>query len=124
MDAEVLLSVIAGSAALTGLLASIVSLAQKRRAEREFLNLLGREAVATPLREFRHQMMKHGAMSSSELQSLIARLRSLAGELPKEHKLQIESGLRQRSLRGRARYAAKLMNSAGIGSGSLPVAIP
>jgi hypothetical protein len=124
MDAEIFLSVIAGSAALTGLFGSIISMAQKRRAEREFLNVLAQETVATPLRELRYRIAKHGAMSVSELQSLTARLGSLAGGLSKEHKLQIQHGLRQRSLRGRARYAAKLMNGAGIGSGSLPIATP
>ena len=124
MEAEIFLSVVAGSAALTALLASVVSLAQKRRAEREFLNVLARETVAKPLRELRYRMVKQGAVSASELQSLTARLAALAGELSKEHKLQIERGLRQRSLRGRAQYAAKLMNHAGIGSGSLPIATP
>jgi len=124
MDAEIVLSVIAGSAAVTGLFGSIASMAQKRRAEREFLNVLAQETVARPLRELRYRIMKHGAMSVSELQSLTTRLGSLAGELSKEHKLQIQHGLKQRSLRGRARYAAKLMNRAGIGSGSLPIATP
>lgn len=122
MGTEIFLCVIAGSAALTMLLASVVSLSQKQRAEREFLSLLTQEAVATPLRELRCQIMKRGAMSVSGLQSLTDRLGSLAGELSKEHKLQIERGLRKGSLLGRARYAAKLMNRAGIGSGSLPIA--
>jgi len=124
MDAEIVLSVIAGTAALTGLLASIVSVAQKQRAEREFLNLLAQEAVATPLRELRRRIVKNGAVNSSELQSLTTRLGNIAGRLSREHRLQIESGLRQTSLRGRARYAAKLMNRAGIGSGALPIATP
>jgi hypothetical protein len=68
--------------------------------------------------------MKDGAVSSSELQKLIGSLEVLTNELSREHKLLIEYGLRQKSLRGRARYAAKLMNRAGIGSGSLPIAIP
>lgn len=41
-----------------------------------------------------------------------------------EHRRVIQEGLRQRSMRGRARSAAKLMNKAGIGSGSLPIATP
>src|SRR5690349_1159377 len=115
MEAEIFLSVVAASAALTALLASVVSLARKQRAEREFLNVLTQEAVAEPLREIRYRMMKQGAVSASELQRLTSRLGSLASELSKEHRLQIEHGLRQRSLRGRARYAEKLMNRAGIG---------
>jgi hypothetical protein len=124
MDTEVFMSVIAGSAAFAGVLASIVALTRKQRAEREFLVVLAQEPAVTRLRELLRQIMKDGAVSSSELQSLTTCLVKLTGELPKEHQLQIEYGLRQRSLRGRARYAAKLMNRAGIGSGSLPVAIP
>src|SRR3954466_6201117 len=88
------------------------------------LTLLGKEAVAMRLRELRRQIMKDGAVSSSELQNLTGCLERLASGLSKEHELRIGQGLRQRSLRGRARYAAKLMNRAGIGSGSLPVAMP
>ena len=124
MDTEVVMSLAAGCAALTGVLASVFALAQKKRAEREFLIVLVREAAATHLRELRLKIMEDGAVSSSELQNLITFLETLTNELPKEHRLQIAYGLRQRSLRGRARYAAKLMNRAGIGSGSIPVAIP
>jgi hypothetical protein len=99
-------------------------LTQKQRAEREFLNVLAQEAVAARLLALRRHIMKDGAVSSSELQNLMACLEKLTGELSKEHKTRVEHGLRQRSLRGRARYAAKLMNRAGIGSGSLPVATP
>jgi hypothetical protein len=122
MEAEIILSVVAGSAALAALLGSVVSLAQKQRAEREFLKVLARETVATPLRDLRYRIARRGAMSASELQGLTARLEGLAGELSRKHKLQIERGLRKRSLRNRARYAAELMNRAGIGSGSLPIA--
>ncbi len=124
MDTEVVMSAMAGCAALAGVLASIVALAQKQRAEREFLIVLAEETAATRLRELRCKIMEDGAVSSSELQSLTTFLEKLTNELSTEHRLLVEYGLRQRSLRGRARYAAKLMNRAGIGSGSLPIAIP
>jgi hypothetical protein len=41
-----------------------------------------------------------------------------------EHRKLIERGMRQRSMRGRVRYIARLMNRAGIGAGSLSVALP
>jgi len=124
MDTEVIMSVMAGCAAFAGVLASVVGLNQKQRAEREFLNVLANETEAAHLRVLWRKIMEDGAVSSSELQSLIGSLEKLTNELPREHKLLIEYGLRQRSIRGRARYAAKLMNRAGIGSGSLPVATP
>lgn len=86
--------------------------------------MLANETEAAHLRVLWRKIMEDGAVSSSELQSLIGSLEKLTNELPREHKLLIEYGLRQRSIRGRARYAAKLMNRAGIGSGSLPVATP
>ncbi len=118
------MSLMAGCAALMGVWASLVTLNRKRQAERQFLSVLAGAAAATQLREIRRRIMEDGAVSSSELQSLIASLEKLTDQLSRQHKLLIEYGLRQRSLRGRARYAAKLMNRAGIGSGSLPVAIP
>ena len=124
MDPEVVMSVMAGGAACVGVLASILALTQKKHAEREFLNVLLEETAAARLRELRRKIMEDGAVSSSELQNLISSLEKLTNELSTEHRLLIEYGLRQRSLRGRARYAAKLMNRAGIGSGSLPIAIP
>jgi hypothetical protein len=124
MDTEVVMSLMAGCAALAGVWASIVALTQKQRAEREFLHVLGRANAASRLREIRRKITEDGAVSSSELQSLISSLEKLTNELPREHQVLIEYGLRQRSIRGRARYAAKLMNRAGIGSGSLPIAIP
>ena len=124
MDPEVVMSVMAGGAACVGVLASILALTQKKHAEREFLNVLLEETAAARLRALRCKIMEDGAVSSSELQNLISSLEKLTNELSTEHRLLIEYGLRQRSLRGRARYAAKLMNRAGIGSGSLPIAIP
>jgi hypothetical protein len=124
MDTEVVISVIAACAALAGVLASISALTEKQRAERAFLTVLTRDAAATRLRELRCEIMEDGAISSFELQNLIGSLELLTNQLSREHKLLIECGLRQRSIRGRARYAAKLMNRAGIGSGSLPIAIP
>jgi hypothetical protein len=124
MDTEVVISLMAGCAALAGVFASITALTEKYRAEREFLIVLAKETAAARLRDLRCKIMKDGAVSSSELQKLIGSLEVLTNELSREHKLLIEYGLRQKSLRGRARYAAKLMNRAGIGSGSLPIAIP
>jgi hypothetical protein len=125
MDTEVVMSMMAACAALAGVLVSITALTQKQRAEREFLTvLLARETAAARLRELRSEITKDGAVSSAELQNLIGSLEILTNELSREHKVLIGYGLRQRSIRGRARYAAKLMNRAGIGSGSLPVAIP
>ena len=124
MDTEVVMSLTAGLAAFVGVFASIVALKQKQSAEREFLHVLVNATAATRLREIRSKITEDGAVSSSELQHLINSLEKLTNELSREHRPLIEHGLRQRSIRGRARYAAKLMNRAGIGSGSLPVAIP
>jgi hypothetical protein len=124
MDTEVVISVMAACIALTGVLASISALIEKQRAERAFLTVIAGNAAAARLREIRCAIMEDGAVSSSELQNLIGSLELLADQLPREHKLLVAYGLRQRSIRGRARYAAKLMNRAGIGSGSLPVATP
>jgi len=121
INLEVLLSVIACSAATLCLFASIVDLIEKQRAEREFQKVLCNETAARHLRELRSRFMEDGVVSEAELHSLIASLEKLTHELSKKHKLLIERGLHQRSILGRARYVAKVMNKAGIGAGPLPI---
>jgi hypothetical protein len=65
-----------------------------------------------------------GAVTQKELTQIIALLERASEGLSAQDRTAVAEGLHQPSLRGRARYAAKLMNKAGIASGSLPLAIP
>jgi hypothetical protein len=98
------------------------SLWHKYKAEREYLRLL--PAQANALLEMRNCVMRHGVVTSEELEELITSLDRASEGLSVKHRRLISAALHQRQLRGRARYAAKLMNKAGIGSGPFPIATP
>lgn len=128
MGAEIivsLLSLLAASVAVAGVVHSFASVRHKSIAERRFLGLLASDPSAViRVRELRNQIMHDGVTTPAELRRLIACLESLSRALPEDQRRLVAEGLHQRSLRGRARYAAKLMNKAGIASGSLPIALP
>jgi hypothetical protein len=68
-------------------------------------------------------MVHGGIATSAEIQQLVGSLDGVARALPEDYKQLIEESLLQRSVRGRARYAEKLMDKAGIGAGSPPIAV-
>jgi hypothetical protein len=117
------LSAAATAAAMVGLASSLLTIKLKMDAERRLLELLSAEDRAQHLRKLRSQVMQDGVTTPEELQQLVDSLEPLLQELSAEHRRAIGEGLHQRSMRGRARYIAKLMNKAGIGSGPLLVAV-
>jgi hypothetical protein len=122
MEAQLIMAFIAAVAAAGALFVSFSAVLLNAQAERAYLHTL--RARADELRNMRAHMMDRGVITPEELAQLIASLDQIARSLPTKHQRLIAQGLHQRSLRGRARYAAKLMNGAGIGSGPLPIATP
>jgi hypothetical protein len=125
METELVTSLAAAAtaAAMVGLASSLLTIKLKMDAERRLLELLSAEDRAQHLRKLRSQVMQDGVTTPEELQQLVDSLEPLLQELSAEHRRAIGEGLHQRSMRGRARYIAKLMNKAGIGSGPLLVAV-
>jgi len=124
MKIDIILSLIAGSAAVIGVIASLSLVKQKFEAERDFLSLLTNDAALPRLRELRKQIPPDGVTSPAELKQLITSLDQLTAGLSERHRQLIREGLWQPSVRGRARYAAKWMNKAGVASGPLLIATP
>jgi hypothetical protein len=123
VDVQLLMSLFAATSAGAGALVTFWKIVQKSRAEREYLRLLS--VHATTLRNLRaHLTRDRGVMTSEELQELIASLDGVAHGLSPEYQRLIAEGLHQRSVLSRARYVARLMNKAGIGSGPFLLAIP
>ncbi len=122
MELQLIMSVISGVAAVAGVFLELAAVRLKLRAEREYLTLLVTRGKAA--REVRNRVMQDGVITPEELQQLVVCLETAAEGMPEEQRRLISDGLRQRSMRGRARYAAKLMNKAGIGSGYLPIPTP
>jgi hypothetical protein len=118
MDAQLILSIVPATAVVIGFL----TIRQRSNAEREYLRLLQRRAEA--LRSLRNRVMHHGVVFPEELNQLIAALDQAADGLSAEHRRLISAALHQPSVRGRARYAAKVMEKAGIGSGPLLLPTP
>ncbi len=124
MEAEFVMSLVAAAAtaAMVGVASSLLTIKLKVDAERRLLELLSAGELAQRLRKLRTEVMQDGVTTPEELQQLVDSLDPLLEELSAEHRRAIGEGLHQRSMRGRARYIAKLMNKAGIGSGPLPIA--
>jgi hypothetical protein len=122
MELQLILSLISGVVAVAGAMMSVATVWLKARAERQYLHRLVERRSA--IREIRNRAMRDGVITPDELQQLIACLEKAAEGMPVAQRRLIAEGLHQRSMRGRARYAAKLMNKAGIGSGYLPVPTP
>jgi hypothetical protein len=122
MELQLIMSMISALIAVTGAIMALASVWLKARAEREYLSRLA--ARGNSVREVRTRAMQDGVVTSNELEQLIAYLERAAEDMPAAQRRLISEGLRQRSMRGRARYAAKLMNKAGIGSGYLPIPTP
>lgn len=122
MELQIILSSIAGVAGIAGAISAIAAVALRMRAEREYLGLL--EMQSTSVREAHNRAMRDGVVTADELRTLIACLERAAEGMPEARRRLISHGLRQRSMRGRARYAAKLMKEVGIGSGCLPIPTP
>jgi hypothetical protein len=108
--------------AVIGAAFSFLTIRHKSIAEREYSRLLQKRAEA--LRKLRNRVTHDGVVSSEELNQLIASLDRAAQDLSAGHRRLISAALHQPSVRGRARYAAKVMGKAGIGSGPLPLATP
>jgi hypothetical protein len=123
VDVPLLISLVPATAAVAAAFVTFREIVQKGRAEREYLRLLS--AQATTLCSLRARLTRdRRVMTSEELQELIASLDCVAQGLSPEYQRLIAEGLHQRSVLGRARYVAKLMNKAGIGSGPFLLAIP
>jgi hypothetical protein len=123
MDAQLLLSAVAAGAGVAGVVVSILRLKRKFDAEHMFLNLLISDPAFAGLQALRERMVHGGIATSAEVQQLVGSLDDVARALPEDYKQLIEESLLQRSVRGRARYAEKLMDKAGIGAGSPPIAV-
>jgi hypothetical protein len=118
MDAQLILSVIPATAVVIGFL----TIRHRSNAEREYLRLLQRRAEA--LRSVRDRVTHDGVVFPEELNRLIAALDQAAEGLSAQHRRLISAALHQPSIRSRARYAAKVMEKAGIGSGPLLLPTP
>jgi hypothetical protein len=121
-NAKLLLPILSAAVALAGTVLSIMKVGSKSRAEREYLRLLN--ANSAMLLTTRIRVMNDGVVSEAGLTKIIEKLEQTARGLSAEDRRLVATGLHQHSVRGRARYAAKLMNKAGIGSGPLLVAAP
>jgi hypothetical protein len=123
MNIATVLTFIGLGCALMYLAVSISTIKVKREAEKHFVELLAEEHCATKLRALREEIMRDGVASYDELRTLIDCLDRVSLGLSPKHRASILSGLHQRGAIGRAWYAAKLLNKAGIGSGAIPVPI-
>jgi hypothetical protein len=123
MNVDILMSLVACSVAIVALIESVAAIIRKLEAERRFLVVLTSESASGELRRLWDEIMQDGVASKIELQELVASLGQMSERLSVEDRMQIDQGLRQRSMLGRARYVAKLMNKAGVGVGPLPVAL-
>ena len=122
MDAQLILSIVPAAAVLFGVLVGFLTIYRRAKAEREYLRLLQRQAEA--LRSVRNRVTHDGVVFPEELNRLIAALDQAAEGLSEQHRRLISAALHQRSIRGRARYAAQVMEKAGIGSGPLLLPTP
>lgn len=109
--------------AIIGLTLGLSIIKLKIDAERCFLAILSLEDRAKPLREIRARVMQKGVATAEELQQLVDLLDSFVQEMPAKYQRAIREGLHQDSMLGQARYVAKLMNRAGIGSGPIPIPV-
>ena len=114
-------------AAVGGVLLLLIdSISRERKAiaaERSLLNLLRSDPNSQRLRRVRERMAQEGIATLGDLQPLIEPLESLTRTLPVEQQRWIEEGLLQSSARGRARYAERLMDKAGLGSELMPIQV-
>lgn len=122
MDFQGFMAIFSGLLGGLGTAMSVWTLKNKSKAEREYLRVLRRHAENLKL--MRTSAMGDGVVTEDELAQLIASLDRASECLSSQDRKLVATGLHQPSIRGRARYAAKLLNKAGIGSGSLPVAFP
>jgi hypothetical protein len=122
MDAQLILSMVPATAVVFGVMVSFLTIYRRANAEREYLRLLQRRAEA--LRSVRNRVMHDGVVFPEELKRLIAALDQAAEGLSAQHRRLISAALHQPSIRGRARYAAQVMEKAGIGSGPLLLPTP
>jgi len=122
MEIQILLSVIAGAASIVGMVGGLLAVRDKANAERAFERVLMTHARS--LREIRDRSTDSGVVTPAALEELVACFEVARRALPTKQRRLIASGLHQRSLRGRARYVAKVMNKIGVGSGRLPIAVP
>jgi hypothetical protein len=103
--------------------ASVNAIRRKLAAERLFIAVLSSAETARPLREIWEDILSDGVATIPELKLLVAALERASEALPPEVRNLALEGLRQPSLGARARYAAKLVNRAGIASGPLPIPV-
>jgi len=88
-------------------------------ARREFNRLLLENADS--LRILREPIMLDGVATFDELAQLVRALEHVADGLPERHRKVVVEPLRSHDAHQRARYAARVMNKAGIGSGYIPI---
>jgi hypothetical protein len=122
METQIILAVLSAAAAIAGVATSLLTIKYKSDAEDLLVKRLMERVRAQTLKELRDEAMSDGVATERELQRIIESIEAVTTDLSLVHRRAIAQGLRQRSIKGRARYVAKVMNKAGIGSGSLPVA--
>jgi hypothetical protein len=122
MDLQLLLLIVLYVSLLIWVVESVVMVVERSNAEREYLRLLPTQA--NTLLEVYNRVMPDGVVTSEKLEQLIASLDRVSEGLSIGHRRLISAALHQRSLSGRARYAAKVMEKAGIGSGLFLATIP
>jgi hypothetical protein len=122
MDFQIAISIVLSLLCTLTTVLTLRTLSHKSKAEREYLSILKEQA--STFQALRNRAMHDGVVTNEELMQIVASLDSASEALSTEHRKLVLTGLHQPSLRGRARYAAKLLNKAGIGSGSLPIASP
>lgn len=103
--------------------ASINSIRRKLEAERHFISVLASKANASAIRHLWEDILSDGVASLPELQQLVSALERASEAIPPEKRKLVLEGLRQPSIGARARYAAKLVNRAGIATGPLPIPV-
>jgi hypothetical protein len=117
--AEYALMVFCCVAAVAFVIAIIKTEREDLAARREFHRLLVENAGS--LRGLRERIMLDGVATFDELAQLVRALERVAEGLSERHRKVVVWPLQSHDAHQRARYAAHVMNKAGIGSGYIPI---
>jgi len=109
--------------AVIGIILAVAIVRRKLKALERFVALLATPERAHTLRALWDEVMRDGVATPAEVHLLVCALKEAAKSLsPKDQRL-ILGGFMQRSVLGRARYVAMIINRAGIAEGPLPVPV-
>jgi hypothetical protein len=114
MDYLNVLSLFVGMLGTVGVAESIISLRRKINAEKKYIDYLRTEKVSRNLRVRINSFNNEGVVSDEDLTVIINRLDKAARRLSRRDRMYIAEALHQRSTIGRARYADKVLEKAGI----------